>query len=337
MAADPGRDAPSVGDVYTPDTLPGSAPPSPNFHPLAALAIDSRRRRATPGAADSTASPFTTSRIPDSRLRFTQNDYDLVQHVPVLREAWVLSFTGASRRRPARTTRRFPSSCCRRWAVDRTCAAFRAGGFAIVTALLLQAEWRVIVNRFLDMAVFYDTGKVAARRDDLNLDGLKSDYGLGFRLPRAAGDAAPRRVRQEQRRPRHRLRHRLPPSETCPNVTSHVVRLCAALSVGVLASVPVSTQAPRFYSDDPIAREPESRDASGAQPWDIGLMYELSYNLFVTSGYKPTNTRAAEHQHDRRGARLELVHEPDRLGADVAPTRSRAGRRSARRPLPSDG
>ena len=59
-----------------------------------------------------------------------------------------------------------------------------------------------------------------------------------------------------------------------------------------LVSATVSTQSPRFYSDDPIAKEPDSRDASGVQPWDIGLMYELSYNLFVTSGYKPTNTRA---------------------------------------------
>ena len=41
---------------------------------------------------------------------------------------------------------------------------------------------------------------------------------------------------------------------------------------------PASTQSPRFYSDDPIAKEPDSRDASGVQPWDIGLMYELSYN-----------------------------------------------------------
>jgi hypothetical protein len=54
----------------------------------------------------------------------------------------------------------------------------------------------------------------------------------------------------------------------------------------------VSTQTPRFYSDDPIATEPSSRDASEVQPWDIGLTYELAYNLFVTSEYKPTNTRA---------------------------------------------
>ena len=32
------------------------------------------------------------------------------------------------------------------------------------------------------VALFYDAGKVTARRGDLNLDGLKDDYGLGFRF-----------------------------------------------------------------------------------------------------------------------------------------------------------
>ena len=39
-----------------------------------------------------------------------------------------------------------------------------------------------MANRFMDTAVFYDAGKVAARRADLDLNGLKSDYGFGFRL-----------------------------------------------------------------------------------------------------------------------------------------------------------
>jgi hypothetical protein len=60
----------------------------------------------------------------------------------------------------------------------------------------------------------------------------------------------------------------------------------------VLVAATASTQAPRFYRDDPIAQEPASRDASGVKPWDIGLMYELSYNLFVTADYKPSNSRA---------------------------------------------
>src|SRR5262245_49660606 len=54
----------------------------------------------------------------------------------------------------------------------------------------------------------------------------------------------------------------------------------------------VATKAPHFYPDDPIAREPETQDASKAQPYFMGSMYEMSNNLFVTSGYKPTGVRA---------------------------------------------
>ena len=48
----------------------------------------------------------------------------------------------------------------------------------------------------------------------------------------------------------------------------------------------------RFYDDDPIAREPESQDASGAEAVEIGLMFDLTYDLFVTGKRQPSNTRA---------------------------------------------
>jgi len=69
-------------------------------------------------------------------------------------------------------------------------------------------------------------------------------------------------------------------------------RVWLTLIGGCVMVATVSTGGPRFYDDDPIAREPESQDASAAQPADVGLMYELSYNLFVTADYKPSNTRA---------------------------------------------
>jgi hypothetical protein len=67
-----------------------------------------------------------------------------------------------------------------------------------------------------------------------------------------------------------------------------------ALSAGavVIGAAGASTQGPRFYPDDPIAREPESQDASKAQPYDQSQMYELLYNLFVTAEYKPSGLRA---------------------------------------------
>jgi hypothetical protein len=61
--------------------------------------------------------------------------------------------------------------------------------------------------------------------------------------------------------------------------------------LGLLAGG-VSTQGPRFYSDDPIAREPESQDASKVSNYQRPDLYEMFYNLFVTAGYKPTGLRA---------------------------------------------
>jgi hypothetical protein len=67
--------------------------------------------------------------------------------------------------------------------------------------------------------------------------------------------------------------------------------LFTALLAG-LASVSALTAGRKFYDDDPIAREPESRDASHAVPLGIELFYEYAYNLFVTERHQPSNTRA---------------------------------------------
>jgi hypothetical protein len=70
-------------------------------------------------------------------------------------------------------------------------------------------------------------------------------------------------------------------------------RIILLSSVLAVATVAVATTAgQRFYNDDPIAREPESRSAAGAKPLDLALFYEYAYNLFVT-GRRPTfNIRA---------------------------------------------
>jgi hypothetical protein len=64
-----------------------------------------------------------------------------------------------------------------------------------------------------------------------------------------------------------------------------------AAAVGVFGAG-ASSQGPHFYPDDPIARVPETQDASKAAPYEQSQFYELLYNLFVTSGYKPSGLRA---------------------------------------------
>ena len=63
------------------------------------------------------------------------------------------------------------------------------------------------------------------------------------------------------------------------------------LTIGLVTSG-ASTQSPRFYPDDPIARAPESQDASKAAAYEPSQMYDLLYNLFVNSGEVPSGLRA---------------------------------------------
>src|SRR5215831_446209 len=49
-------------------------------------------------------------------------------------------------------------------------------------SLLMQGEWRIMVNRYLDTAFFYDTGTVASKPSDLDFGDLKHDYGFGARF-----------------------------------------------------------------------------------------------------------------------------------------------------------
>ena len=79
-------------------------------------------------------------------------------------------------------------------------------------------------------------------------------------------------------------------------VFSTRARRAAFLGLSVAAvgffAAGASTQSPRFYPDDPISREPESQDASKAAPFEQSEMYELLFNLFVTSGHKASGLRA---------------------------------------------
>ena len=63
--------------------------------------------------------------------------------------------------------------------------------------------------------------------------------------------------------------------------------LAALLTAGALQA-----QRPKFLSDDPLQREPETQDASKTQEWEIGLAADLVLNLFTKQGDLTPNVRA---------------------------------------------
>ena len=68
--------------------------------------------------------------------------------------------------------------------------------------------------------------------------------------------------------------------------------LLFCLAGACLAASPGRAAAPRFYSDDPIWRDPESQDASKVQPVKVSDQYDLVENSFLGAGDK-TERRAA--------------------------------------------
>ncbi len=66
---------------------------------------------------------------------------------------------------------------------------------------------------------------------------------------------------------------------------------CASL-VLVHGAVPGAQSGPKFRSDDPIVREPETQDASKVVSWDIGLASDLTFNLFGHPGDPTPNVKA---------------------------------------------
>jgi hypothetical protein len=174
--------APSLDDVYTPESLPGLGATTTFLHTQATVGFDSR-----------TASGYTRRggfygvtgheyRDRDDALGFRGVDYEVIQHIPVLRESWVISLHGLAKTTWAKTDQEIPFYMLPSLGGGGNLRGFMSHRFSDRDSLLLQAEWRIMANRFFDSAVFYDAGKVVARTSDLDLDHLKHDYGFGVRF-----------------------------------------------------------------------------------------------------------------------------------------------------------
>jgi hypothetical protein len=66
----------------------------------------------------------------------------------------------------------------------------------------------------------------------------------------------------------------------------------ACTAATLFAGVPGAQSRPKFLSDDPIAREPETQDASKTAEWEIGLTADLTLNLFRKLGDPTPGVRA---------------------------------------------
>lgn len=179
----PGRgSAPSVDAVYTPATLPGLGAKVAYLHTQGTVGLDWRTSPGYSRRGGYYGITLHDFRDNDSEFGFRRVDYEAIQHIPILREAWVLSLRGRVSTALDKSGEQIPFFMLPSVGGGSSLRGYSSWRFRDENSLLLQAEWRIMANRYLDAAFFYDAGKVTARRSDLDFDGLKSDFGFGVRL-----------------------------------------------------------------------------------------------------------------------------------------------------------
>lgn len=181
--------APSIEQVFTPLTAPGLGANPKYVHLSASGGIDWRPAAGYARRGGLYELSYHKYADRDGVHSFDRVDAQLVQHIPLLRENWVLSFRGQVQT-TLEETDVVPYFMMPSLGSGSTLRAYSSWRYHDRHSLLMSGEWRWIVNRLgFDMALFYDTGKVASRRGNLNLNGLKSNVGVGARFHSPAATA----------------------------------------------------------------------------------------------------------------------------------------------------
>jgi hypothetical protein len=182
--------APSIETVYDESTAPGLFQPgapgqfaNPTFiHSEGTAAIDWRPSPAYARRGGYYGVTFSDYKDLDDVFSFQRVDGELIQHLPILRENWVLSFRGRVQS-TLDDDDLVPYFLLPQLGSGRTLRAYSTGRFRDRHSILTSVELRWIPNRIgLEMAVFYDAGKVTPRREDLDFNDLESNWGIGARF-----------------------------------------------------------------------------------------------------------------------------------------------------------
>jgi hypothetical protein len=172
---------PPISERFTGITAPGLGADPTFVHATTSAGIDTRPAAGYARRGTLLEAEYHAYRDRDDAYSFSRLDATAVQHLPLFREAAVLSLRG--RMQTTLDDDAVPFFLLPALGSGSTLRAYSTGRFRDRHALLLQAEWRWVVNRAgLDMAIFYDAGKVASRRAGLDLDGLESNAGIGLRF-----------------------------------------------------------------------------------------------------------------------------------------------------------
>jgi hypothetical protein len=181
-------DAESIGSRFDDSTAAGLID-QPDFTRYeTAIDVDFRGPRGNPRAGGRYL--FSYQRFDDlarNTYSFQRAEADVQHYISLLRNRRIIALRAMASVSDADDGARVPFYYQRTLGGPDDLRGFHRSRFRDNHALLLQAEYRWEIFTAVDGAIFYDTGKVASRVEDLDFRDLESDYGFGFRFGSANG------------------------------------------------------------------------------------------------------------------------------------------------------
>lgn len=183
-------DVPSIEEDYAPSTAPGLGA-DPTFVRVVgtagidlrpAFGIDYRPSAGYARRGGYYGVKYQNWTDVDDTYSFDQVDVDVIQHVPILKETWVLSLHGRLQA-VLDDDDAVPYFLMPSVGSGSTLRAYSSRRFRDRSSALAQVEWRWIPNRTaLDLALFFDAGQVAPDPSDFAAKDFKTNVGIGVRF-----------------------------------------------------------------------------------------------------------------------------------------------------------
>jgi outer membrane protein assembly factor BamA len=113
---------------------------------------------------------------------FTRVDALATQLIPILRANWVIALRAMASVTNTAEGETVPAFLLPSLGGGESLRGYSPWRFRDRHRLLFSGEYRWTAGQFVDMALFVDAGKVATRKEDLNLSDLNRSFGIGVRF-----------------------------------------------------------------------------------------------------------------------------------------------------------
>jgi hypothetical protein len=179
----PDERVPTISRVFSPDRVPGLSTQSDFLNTEVFVEANTRLPRGNPRAGGRYRASYQRFADRDlDRYSFNRFEVDAQHYISLFKQRRLIALRGLFSSSSPDSGHDVPFYLERTLGGPDDLRGFRQYRFRDRQLLLLQAEYRFEIFTAVDGALFYDAGTVAHQLEDLDLDGLESDYGVGIRF-----------------------------------------------------------------------------------------------------------------------------------------------------------